>query len=115
MKHMYKYFISICLLFVFVDGFSQEQKTDTLINSKTDSIIYKTNYGLRLGVDISKPILAQFNSTYSGFEVVGDYYFGDFVLLQVCSFFAGLLELPVQLQASTLVVVVVVVVGIPLF
>lgn len=73
MKHMYKYFISICLLFVFVDGFSQEQKTDTLINSKTDSIIYKTNYGLRLGVDISKPILAQFNSTYSGFEVVGDY------------------------------------------
>ena len=73
MKHMYKYFISICFLFVFVDGFSQEQKTDTLINFKTDSIIYKTNYGLRLGVDISKPILAQFNSTYSGFEIVGDY------------------------------------------
>jgi hypothetical protein len=70
---MYKYFISICFLFVFVDGFSQEQKTDTLINFKTDSIIYKTNYGLRLGVDISKPILAQFNSTYSGFEIVGDY------------------------------------------
>ena len=70
---MYKYIISICLLFVFVDGFSQEQKKDTLIDSKTDSIIYKTNYGLRLGVDISKPILAQFSGTYNGFEVVGDY------------------------------------------
>lgn len=70
---MLKYIISICLLFVFVDGFSQEQKKDTLINTKKDSIVYKTNYGLRLGVDISKPILAQFNSSYSGFEIVGDY------------------------------------------
>lgn len=73
MRHMYKYIISICLLFAFVDGFSQEQKKDTLINSKTDSIVYKTNYGLRLGIDISKPILTQFSGTYSGFEIVGDY------------------------------------------
>ena len=70
---MYKYIISICFLFVFVDGFSQEQKKDTIIDSKTDSIIYKTNYGLRLGIDISKPIIAQFNGTYNGFEIVGDY------------------------------------------
>ena len=73
MRHMYKYIISICLLFVFVDGFSQEQKKDTLIDSKTDSISYKTNYGLRLGIDISKPILAQFSDTYNGLEIVGDY------------------------------------------
>lgn len=73
MRHMYKYIISICLLFVFVDGFSQEQKKDTLIDSKTDSISYKTNYGLRLGIDISKPILAQFSDTYNGIEIVGDY------------------------------------------
>ncbi|WP_158841667.1 DUF6048 family protein [Polaribacter sp. L3A8] len=70
---MYKYFINICFLFVFVSGFSQKQKKDTLINAKTDSIVYKTNYGLRLGIDVSKPILAQFNSTYSGLEIVGDY------------------------------------------
>ncbi|WP_087520265.1 DUF6048 family protein [Polaribacter sp. SA4-12] len=70
---MYKYIISICLLFVFVDGFSQEQKKDTLIDSKTDSITYKTNYGLRLGIDISKPIKSQFSGTYSGLEIVGDY------------------------------------------
>ena len=70
---MYKYIISICFLFVFVDGFSQEQKKDTLIASKTDSITYKTNYGLRIGIDISKPILAQFSGTYSGLEIVGDY------------------------------------------
>ncbi|MDN3621198.1 DUF6048 family protein [Polaribacter undariae] len=70
---MYKYFISICFLFVFVNGQSQEQKKDTLINAKKDSIVYKSKYGLRVGVDISKPILAQFNSSYSGLEIVGDY------------------------------------------
>ena len=62
---MYKYFISICFLFIFVDGFSQEQKKDT--------IIYKSAYGLRLGIDISKPIITQFSSSYSGLEIVGDY------------------------------------------
>jgi hypothetical protein len=70
---MYKYIISICLLFVFVDGFSQEQKKDTIMESKTDSIVYKTNYGLRLGIDISRPIKSNFDSSYSGFEIVGDY------------------------------------------
>jgi len=70
---MYKYIISICLLFSFVEGFSQDQKKDTIVNSKKDSITYKTNYGLRLGVDISKYVLAQFNDSYSGLEIVGDY------------------------------------------
>lgn len=69
---MYKFIISICLLFVFVDGFSQ-QKKDTIIDSKKDTIIYKSPYGLRVGVDISKPIKAQFDGSYSGFEIVGDY------------------------------------------
>lgn len=70
---MFKYFISICLLFVFVEGFSQEQKKDTLLIKNKDSIVYKTNYGLRLGIDISKPIKGAIDGTYSGFEIVGDY------------------------------------------
>ncbi len=69
---MYKFFISICFLCFVVDGFSQEQKKDTL-NNQLDSISYKTSYGLRVGIDISKPILAQFNSSYSGLEIVADY------------------------------------------
>jgi hypothetical protein len=58
------------LFFVFVDGFSQEQKKDSI---SKDSIVYKSKYGLRLGIDISKPILAQFNNDYSGLEITGDY------------------------------------------
>ncbi|WP_299064609.1 DUF6048 family protein [uncultured Polaribacter sp.] len=70
---MYKYFISFYFLLFFVDGFSQEQKKDSIITSELDSIVYKTNYGLRVGLDISKPILGSFNDTYSGLEIVADY------------------------------------------
>lgn len=72
MQHMYKYFISIFLLFVLVDGFSQSKKTTTSEPIK-DTIIYKSSYGIRLGIDISKPILASISSSYSGFEIVVDY------------------------------------------
>ena len=44
---MLRYIISLFLLFVFAFGFSQEKKTDTPEIAK-DSIIYKTNYGLRI-------------------------------------------------------------------
>lgn len=59
-----------------VDAFSQDQKKDTLQLSK-DSIVYKSPYGIRLGIDISKPILASGNDSYSGFEIVGDYRVSD--------------------------------------
>ncbi len=38
-----------------------------------DSILYKQKYGLRLGVDLSKPIRAGFDEDYKGLELVGDY------------------------------------------
>lgn len=38
-----------------------------------DSIVYKTAYGLRLGIDISKPILHAVNADYNGLEFVADY------------------------------------------
>ena len=69
---MFKYIINISLLFVFAFGFSQEQETKTTPIEK-DSIFYKTAYGLRLGVDISKPIKAQIDGSFSGFEIVVDY------------------------------------------
>ncbi len=67
--HILKYIISISCCFIFVDGFSQKQKTAT----KKDTIIYKTGYGFRLGADISKPILSLLSDSYKGFEIVGDY------------------------------------------
>lgn len=39
----------------------------------TDSIVKTEVYGLRLGVDISKPIISFIEEDFSGFEVVADY------------------------------------------
>jgi hypothetical protein len=72
MKLIFKYFISIFCLFIVVDGYSQEQKK-AIEETKIDSIIYKSPYGIRLGVDISKPVLSTISGSYNGFEVVGDY------------------------------------------
>ncbi|EAQ41216.3 DUF6048 family protein [Polaribacter sp. MED152] len=70
---MYKYIISLFLFFVFVSGFAQE--TEPLqTDLEKDSITYKTAYGLRLGLDISKPIKSAVDGFYnSGLEFVGDY------------------------------------------
>ncbi len=70
---MYKYFISFCFVFVFVNGFSQQNTTKEKSEEKKDTVVYKTGYGLRLGIDISKPVLAIVDKSYSGFELVGDY------------------------------------------
>lgn len=67
---MYRYFISILLILISIDGFSQEKKKS---DEKKDTIIYKTGYGFRVGIDISKPIKSIVNDSYSGFEITGDY------------------------------------------
>lgn len=70
---MYKYFISLCLSF-FCLSIQAQKKNDTKV--KKDTITYKTGYGIRLGVDISKPVLAMVDKSYSGLELVGDYRIG---------------------------------------
>ena len=64
-QHMFKYFISLSMVFLVATSVAQEQAKD--------SIVYKTPYGLRVGFDISKPILGMINDGYSGFELVADY------------------------------------------
>lgn len=67
---MLKYIINFLFLFVFITSFGQKtQKSEV----KKDTIIYKTGYGLRLGIDISKPIIGAFDKNYNGLEIVGDY------------------------------------------
>jgi hypothetical protein len=72
-KRMYKYFISICLFFVIAKNFSQEQLKDSTFTKVKDTLVYKTNYGLRLGIDISRPVFSSLYSNYAGLEIVADY------------------------------------------
>lgn len=66
--------INIFCLFLSLTISSQQLKEDQKETPK-DTVTYKTGYGLRLGVDISKPIISATDKdkSYTGFEIVGDY------------------------------------------
>lgn len=73
---MLKYFISIFIFLLGATAFSQEKplpEKKVKATIKKDSITYKTAYGFRLGVDISKPIIGAIDENYSGLELIGDY------------------------------------------
>lgn len=68
-QRIFRFFISLFLMLFLVDGNAQEEDQEI----EQDSTLYKTNYGLRLGADISKPVRGLLQDFYSGFELVGDY------------------------------------------
>lgn len=71
-KHISTFIIS---LFVAYSGIiiAQNSKENTV---KTDSIPkIKQKYGIRIGMDISKPIISIFEDTQQGIELVGDFRF----------------------------------------
>jgi len=51
-------------------GFSQSKPIDT---KPKDTVVYKQKYGLRVGIDLSRPIVSFFQDNYTGLEFVGDY------------------------------------------
>jgi hypothetical protein len=67
---MSKYFISICFNFCLVLSYAQNRVGDS---QSQDTADYKQPYGIRAGIDLSRPILSLFNSDYTGLEFVGDY------------------------------------------
>lgn len=64
-KHILIFCISV--LWLPFSGMAQQTKeTDTVVTIKEP-------YGLRLGIDLSKPIRTLLESDYSGFEIMGDF------------------------------------------
>ena len=66
---------TLTLLFIikilFLSGFNgYAQKKEIKIN---DTITKNNKYGLRIGVDIARPIISLFDENFSGFEVMADY------------------------------------------
>lgn len=77
---MLRYITSILAFFVFSISFAQEDSTEeiTVTGNETteavkDTLPSKDNYGLRIGLDLSKPIRMLLEKDYQGFEVVGDF------------------------------------------
>lgn len=63
-RPMSRYFYSILFLLITSFGFAQRG---------ADTITYKDKYGLRLGIDLSKPIRSLIDDDYRGLELLGDY------------------------------------------
>jgi hypothetical protein len=61
------FFIKILFLSEF-NGYAQ--KKEIKIN---DTITKNNKYGLRIGVDIARPVISLFDENFSGFEVMADY------------------------------------------
>ncbi len=69
MKRILTLLFTISLLFL--SSFSlKAQDENTKVN---DTVIKNNKYGLRLGVDLSKPLISLFDDNYSGFEIMGDF------------------------------------------
>lgn len=65
---MYRFFIKFSLLLMLCSsftGFGQQQARDTTKKSEI--------YGLRVGIDLSRPLISVFKDGYQGLEIVGDY------------------------------------------
>ncbi|WP_026838847.1 DUF6048 family protein [Gillisia sp. JM1] len=63
-QHIFLFFISIfCILGI------ESSKAQTA----TDTLNYKERYGLRVGIDLSKPLRTLLQDEYSGLELLGDY------------------------------------------
>ena len=64
---MSKYTISIILFFTCSALLAQLGK------SANDTTAYKDRYGIRVGIDVVRPIYSLFSDEMNGFEIVGDY------------------------------------------
>lgn len=71
---MSRFFISLILILSLTQLFAQtEEALDTLPKVSQDSLHFVNKYGLRVGIDISKPITQLIQKQNLGFEVTADY------------------------------------------
>ncbi|WP_430409620.1 DUF6048 family protein [Kordia sp.] len=77
---MLKYITSILAFLVCSISVAQEDSEEiTVVKEETAAVVKDTllpgkdNYGLRIGLDLSKPIRMLLEKDYQGFEVVGDF------------------------------------------
>jgi hypothetical protein len=68
MNRTFAYIISLCFLATAIVAAQETSETVA-----TDSISYAQKYGLRVGIDLSKPFRTLIDDDYTGFEIMADY------------------------------------------
>ena len=67
-RRMFRYFSSLFLILLLSFSVSAQQQITV-----KDTLRYNENYGIRVGIDLSKPLRTLLDDNYSGVELVGDY------------------------------------------
>ncbi|CAL66859.1 DUF6048 family protein [Christiangramia forsetii] len=65
---MYRYFSSLLFILLFGLSVSAQQQEAT-----QDTVQYNEKYGVRVGIDLSKPLRTLLDDNFSGIQLVGDY------------------------------------------
>ena len=70
-----KFYISIICVIVSIPTIAQEEINDSIPTNQVvnDSLVLKDKYGLRVGIDLFKPVYSLIDEDVQGFEIVGDY------------------------------------------
>ena len=67
---MFRYFIKLMVLLWLCPSIGQESPAES---QAQDSVDYRQIYGLRLGIDLSRPARTVYDDDYQGFEIMGDF------------------------------------------
>ena len=71
MRHTLLFCISLLFFTNFVGIAQEEEIEESEVN--TDTIVKTNKYGLRLGIDLAKPVRTLANEDFTGFEIMADY------------------------------------------
>ncbi len=72
LKHTLVFFTSLLFTVISTSVSAQDIGEETVVNDTVTKV--PTNYyGLRVGVDLSKPVRSFLDNNYTGFEIVGDF------------------------------------------
>lgn len=69
-RHILNFFISSCI-FLFCCVLNAQDNIEE--ETKSDTLVFKQKYGLRLGVDLGKIVRTAVDDDFTGFEINGDY------------------------------------------
>ncbi|MEM9142094.1 MAG: DUF6048 family protein [Bacteroidota bacterium] len=72
---MLRYFTSLFVIWG-ASGFLLSQSKPIDLQPK-DTTVYNQPYGIRVGIDLSRPLVSFLQDNYTGFEIVGDYRLGQ--------------------------------------
>ena len=69
MKHTLLFFINFLFLATFI-GHAQEEEKEIIVK---DSVVKNNKYGLRIGLDLARPVRSLVDEDFSGYEIMADF------------------------------------------